>query len=332
MAPRTLAAKLSTLVPTEEELKAARMLLNDADAKKKASIKAGMKHYLKNNPDDSIKTIQDKHRFLNNFLVVQARSKEATNSSGIGFEMTTQKRKGLDIRWLAKEMMDATVGKMKGDHWRNSGLLKPRPDMLTGSTHEDLVEWPVPAEWESMAEQELQKFWLDVSNNVDDDETMAELKKRRLTLDGVCSLGSTSASSTDAAAVVKTEPSAMDGMARRVVDLQANSINVLKEFQGRLLLAQQVQKKALTKNRLYEVQFVADLKQHVGKMSKLIGILQKMAVYETQAAEVPKVIETIDGRLEQERSLRDWYVRYGYCNDKEVKIGKTGKKSAADTA
>eukprot|EP00959_Pyramimonas_sp_CCMP1952_P247758 5179284-Pyramimonas_sp.AAC.1 len=68
MAPKALSSKLSQLVPSQEELDQARKLLEQADKAKKASIKAGMKHYLSSNPDEHISDAKSRESFLLNFL------------------------------------------------------------------------------------------------------------------------------------------------------------------------------------------------------------------------------------------------------------------------
>eukprot|EP00959_Pyramimonas_sp_CCMP1952_P027006 567294-Pyramimonas_sp.AAC.1 len=321
MAPKALAAKLSMLVPTPEEIEAARKTIEKADKAKAASMKAGMKHHLKNNPDENIRTPSDREKFMEHFLVVQLCSKESTVTSSSSRQVSTKKRRTRDVYWCSKEIMDQKVGALKADHWRQSGLIKARPDMLTGSTHPDHVEWPVPVEWESMSEEELKKFWLDVSSEgADDHETLSEMQKRGLTLDGVGALN-TAYSSGGADAKVKIEPeSAESNMARRVVEVQRDCGAILKEFQDRLLLARQTHKKASDEARPYEVQFVSDLSHHIKKTTKLAQILDKMAIYETKSEEVPKVIESMDACRAKDESLREWFVKYGYCSQKEVTI------------
>eukprot|EP00959_Pyramimonas_sp_CCMP1952_P095978 2006712-Pyramimonas_sp.AAC.1 len=64
MPPKSLQCKLSALVPTAEELELARRTTANADKAKVASVEAGMKHYLKHNPDDKIAAPSEREAFL----------------------------------------------------------------------------------------------------------------------------------------------------------------------------------------------------------------------------------------------------------------------------
>ena len=72
-------AKLSEIEPTAAELADAEKALAEADAKKLRSHKGCMNNFLKNNPD-AITSLSDgelQKKYLLNFLVVQARGKNA---------------------------------------------------------------------------------------------------------------------------------------------------------------------------------------------------------------------------------------------------------------
>ena len=53
--------------------------------------------------------------------------------------------------------MDREMGKVKGEAWRKSGKLSTRPDPMTGSQEEMLIEYKVPKEWARMTAEELKQ-------------------------------------------------------------------------------------------------------------------------------------------------------------------------------
>ena len=109
-------------------------------------------------------------------------------------------------------------------------------------------------------------------------------------------------------------------MAKRVVEVQRDCGIILKDVQDRLLLCKQIHNKATGEARHCVVQFLDNPAQHIKKTTKLAHILEKMAIYETKEEEVPKVIETVDTCLKKDGSLREWFVKYGYCSQKEVAV------------
>ena len=56
--------------------------------------------------------------------------------------------------------MDTKLGKAKGKLWRT--VLKGMPDSLTGRTEPEYLEYPVPKNWERMAQEDISKFLLNV--------------------------------------------------------------------------------------------------------------------------------------------------------------------------
>ena len=74
MAPKMAKVKLSDLVPTDEELAAAKKTLEAADSKVIRSKKASMMHYLKTSPDETFSNSKGtKVDFLQKFMVHQMR-------------------------------------------------------------------------------------------------------------------------------------------------------------------------------------------------------------------------------------------------------------------
>ena len=66
---------------------------------------------------------------------------------------------------MSHEVMDREVGAFKAKSWWDSGLMKPQPDQLTGSMHEECDEWPVPKRWSRMSQEELKRFWFTLTGD-----------------------------------------------------------------------------------------------------------------------------------------------------------------------
>eukprot|EP00959_Pyramimonas_sp_CCMP1952_P278942 5832166-Pyramimonas_sp.AAC.1 len=134
--------------------------------------------------------------------------------------------------------MGTKIGAKKAEHWHDGGLLKARPGMLTGSLHKDRAEHPVPVERGVDVRGGDPEVLADISTeNVDGADAVQELKKRELNLSGGA-FGSAMASSSGGV-TVKEEREATPstaGLAQRVLEVQRDSSEYLKEFQAKHLL------------------------------------------------------------------------------------------------
>ena len=319
MPARSTQGKLSALQPTQAEIERAEadLVKLKADKNKISSVKAGLKHYTKTvfPEDDKIKVSDEE--FLKRFLIAQYRSKESQKDTTGSEGKKTTKAKGRKVDWFGEEKMDEAVGAKKALHWRESGMLKPRPDMLTGSTDRWNIEWPVPHDWENMTDEDIKNFFVNFKiDGVDDAEPIDLLRARDIGLgeSGLLSLSASSGSAPNV--IVKVENGVVvtgnQEMAKRVVELKHDVNTVLKEFQGYDLTAKQIQKKAVEKNCPFESYFLTDLDTHAKALPKLIKILEKMAIYEADDSKLPQVIETIDRLRSKDSALVEWYVKYNY--------------------
>ena len=163
MAPKMKAAKIGSVEPTDEELKAARQVLRDASAGDRRSKNASLIHFLKTNPgsgNDAVKEAKglERDKYLEKFLVLQMRYAKSVRSVTATRELSSNHRTLKDMHWWSWEAMDLNMGQLKGKHWRESGKLPKRADMLTNSWEPDYVEYGVPHDWQQLSLEDFSKL------------------------------------------------------------------------------------------------------------------------------------------------------------------------------
>ena len=143
MPPRLPKMMLSQMAPSDEEVKNAQRSLNNFTQKELDSRKASLRAYLKQNPENA-----NLPNALQAFLVLQSRVKDSQKKaiSTEGVSTTTAKLR--EVRWMAQEEMDKTIGELKAAKWRESNLLPSRPDRITGATEDPFREYGIPTDWE----------------------------------------------------------------------------------------------------------------------------------------------------------------------------------------
>ena len=163
------AAKLGSVEPTDEELKAAREVLRLASAGERRSENAGMIHFLKTYPTDNEDAKQakglDRDKYLLNFIVLQQRYAKAVRTVTSTRAISSHHRKVKDLHWWSWESMDLNMGRLKAKHWRASGKLPKRADMLTNSWEEDFVEYGVPHDWQQISSDDFMKLTFESTTN-----------------------------------------------------------------------------------------------------------------------------------------------------------------------
>jgi hypothetical protein len=169
MAPKTKAAKLSEIAPTEEELATARKTIAKCSKTDMATKRQCMGHFLRQNPDDAAAKSRgsDRGRYLEHYLVHMMRVAAAKKNIHITKEAETNDSKTLRHQWMSRELMDKTVGAEKGAHWREAGKLLTRPDPVTGSTDPNFIEWRVPEDWSSHTETDKDSFAVKTDKEAD---------------------------------------------------------------------------------------------------------------------------------------------------------------------
>ena len=72
--------------------------------------------------------------------------------------------------------MDIHMGNVKAQANRDSGILKPRPCSITGSSTSLLVEYPVPVYWEDTTEKDLRQLLVEAQQEADETD-LAKLRE-----------------------------------------------------------------------------------------------------------------------------------------------------------
>jgi len=175
--------------------------------------------------------------------------------------------------------MDMEMGASKAKHWRESGLLpEPKPDSLTGSTHEDHVEWQVPEQWQDMTIEAVRQLRLSVKQEADEDA----VENMRNIIDGV---GNQSQGTTTV--VIKAEYLTLEEeLKQRATELIDNPTVTIRRLQDYELQCQVFSTKAA--NGKWAGVFVDECSRHIKSLQRLIKQLQK-AVVEKPVADVDKV-------------------------------------------
>ena len=259
MPPRTPAIKLSTLMPTPEELTKAKELLKKADARDLASKKASMKHYLTVNPDPDASSAKGKNKmeYIEKYMVHQMRCKDAAKTSKTTTTQSVDNKAFQDEVPMSEEVMDREMGAQKAATLRASGTIKSQPCSHTGSTEKHMIEWIVPKKWKRKEDSEKGSITMESVTEADekDFDAFGDFKQ------------STSASS---GVDIKKEPeSDTMKLATRVETLKANTASTLRKFQDHLLAAKMTLTKAEGAKQKYAEPMMADMKIHIGKLTKL---------------------------------------------------------------
>jgi len=170
------------MLPTDDEVAEARKQIATWDEMKKASVKQGVKQFCKAHPEvDNSAYMKlrgdEKEPWLELFVIHQLRCKEVQKTSHTERQINKSKINFKDVHWMSKEVMDREVGTKKATLWRDCGVMKARPDQLTGSLDEDCIEWPVPKAWSRMSSEDLEKFWFHLQGGAEADDYAAFEKR-----------------------------------------------------------------------------------------------------------------------------------------------------------
>ena len=152
-------ADLKNLEPTEEEVNAAKTILNNASEKQLKSRMGCFSAWCKQHCDDgevSNSRGEQRKKWLEAFLIHQARAKHTTQK--VTHDRVIREGQGIfeDLFWWAEEEMDTNMGARKAKSWRDSGKMIVRPCPLTGSMEEHLKVYGVPRHWERVSHEDFQ--------------------------------------------------------------------------------------------------------------------------------------------------------------------------------
>ena len=153
MAPRRIEASqgLGSLVPTEEELSAARKILESAGPKSKRSKMAAMSGWLVKHPegdghaDAQASRGESRNQYLLRYMIWMQRRGASKLCSTESSENIVEKK--ARYYWWTEWKARKELGDTKVDLWLSSGKLDARPDPLTGSDKPEHKEFAIPIEW-----------------------------------------------------------------------------------------------------------------------------------------------------------------------------------------
>ena len=325
MGPKRQAAKLSDIQLTDEEIDAAKKVLQAADQKRTNSIKQGLKAFLSANPDDEVtKSNRFSDKFMLKFIGHQARCQDSQKKISVSREVTQNNTKFSDVIRMSQETMDRKLGCAKAKLWRT--VLKALPDSLTGRTEPEYLEYPVPKNWERMTESDMKTFLTETQGEATTEEVQMALGRDGPAMELTASA---SASSGVDLADVKVEPAdakeqEKKALAIRVAKLQSELPQLLREFQDKSLEAKLIQTKAKNKSDPYHQEFRNDLEACLKKMQSTKKILERLATETCDSSEIPKLLKQIDEQRSKYDHIDDFSKRNGY---KEAPLKKRPRKS-----
>jgi len=298
MPPKQAGAKLSTVIPTQQELDAARKILAGTDKKALKSKFASMAHWLKDNPDHAVASSrgEDRRAYLEQFMVFQMRQKGTSTTQVSSSVVESGKQKHQDLRWWSREKMNMELGEKKAESWRNSGKLATRPDPVTGSTDENFIEYGCPDDWDSFVQNDMDRYEVNAAGEADDGDL--EL------LRSVASGGKT------AKVAVKVEPKTAEEIAnQKAIDLKENPRPMLRRFQDYELECKLLATKA--EDTRYTSELATDVKKYLVKVAKVIKLLNNMCTTVMQSSEVGKVVDMTEKLIQEHDTLLEWAQQFG---------------------
>ena len=270
---------------------------------------ASMVHWLKDNPDEAIKTSRGEQRnnYLIAFLVHQLRSKGGTKMSSNERVISNSSSSRDELHWWSQEKMDVEVGTMKGTTWRASGKLASRPDSITGSTEPHMMEWGVPV------------LWTQKSN---DDGNTFKLKFEGEATDGCVELMGVASASGDGVEeiAVKKEPETDEEKVQKRCDLPKEGASTqVRRFQEFALESKMLASQA--DGTKYADGLISDNAKHLTKLNKAVKMLEGILTGKpVNDDKIPELVELMDGLATEHAEIAEWASKFGFI------VGAKGSK------
>jgi len=164
---------LLKMQPSAQEVADAKTIISQMNQKEKKSSKSCLVHFLKANPCEALQGGERgavRNQILETFIVWQSRQKDAKKRIMTTQQQTDRKSKFIEHHWWAREKMDLEIGPIKAESWRASKILTWRPDVVTGSTEDEMVEYAVPVHWERCTEEELKQLMMQTTAEVTEED------------------------------------------------------------------------------------------------------------------------------------------------------------------
>jgi hypothetical protein len=296
-------ANLGNIKATEEELADARKILLKADNKNMKAKMQSMTTWLKKieNSEGNASALQsrgeERKQYLEAWLVHQMRCKTGEKTTEVATEVNDSKDTVDENHWWSSEKMDAELGPLKAQSWRDSGKLPHRPDPISGADLDPFREYAVPTSFvrKSIGEK-----------NIAIVKTVGTADEEDLAL-----VNSTTNVGAASEVQIKIEPlSETEKVSARIKLLEDDPKPTNRKIQDYMMDSKCIVAKATGVK--YTEKLIEDCNKHVNKMKAITKILDQMiAGLPYDPTHLPKVIASIDAIDAQQAEIEKWGVRFG---------------------
>ena len=270
MPPKMKAAKISEVTVTKEEDAEADKILANASSQQLHSMSTAMNTFLKHNPDEVVTLSEGelKRKFLKQCAVLQIRQENSLKKFSSNRQIESGNANHIDTVPWNKHKIQKEMGVFKGDLFM--GILPPKPCRLSGSMHEEAVEYDVPLNWSRFASSDFNQLKLNSETDAKADDVTL--------MNNLSDLGANPASGSAAAAVpVKEELKTPE-------DLEIEASNALK-----------VRINTLRDSPESQLRFHQDLKTYIIKIKTKADAKKSESKYAGMASkDAGVVIEALD--------------------------------------
>jgi hypothetical protein len=157
MAPKMAPGKISEVTATKQESDDADKIIAAANFNRHSTTTA-MNHFMKTNPDAVTQLAEGalKELAIKHFIVMQQRAKATQKKYNTEHTIEAGKANFVDTEPMNRYQIHKALGAFKGDLFM--GILPPKPCRLSGSTHEEAVEYDIPKNWSRYTHSDFQKL------------------------------------------------------------------------------------------------------------------------------------------------------------------------------
>jgi hypothetical protein len=317
---------LDAVVPTEEELKAARSNIGKLNAAQLQSKKASVRHFMKECKLDGkpkrVLSGDERLSILEKFEVHLGRFKETRKEIRSEKSVGTKRRKITDLHWWSREQMVIVLGVNKTNHWIQSKLLPKRPERITRSTEDDYIEHGIPDDWEQLSEEDFRRIKGEIESQMqpEDFEAFDLLLDCRENVadeaDGVAGESKAVSACATQAIALKEE---REKMAVDVERLKSNLEDVISRMNKINLDSAKIEKnttieKAKPENKKKSAGFydpvLKDAKNSKCKSNRCMLMLKRMNVDEFHDDQIPKMVKLVREVDQEWGKLLEWAIRF----------------------
>jgi hypothetical protein len=321
-------AKLAEVVPTKEEDEESDRILAAADAKQKHSITTAMSTFTKRNADAIASMAEGplKQKFIKQFVVLQIRAKNSTKKMQSAHTIDVGKTTMIDTVPWNRHKIYKEMGDFKGDLFM--GMLTANPCRLSGSTHEEAVEYDIPMNWHRFTHADMNQ--LKLQNEGDAKPEDAQL------IEDLAKLGTKSSSSGTDQVVVKQEPKSAEDIAAEEKAALMQKVNSLRDapdmtirkFQDLKIDITKVKGKAELKKSesKYASMVVKDSEKVLDAIGHLLPQLEKLLVKKPTDKGMMQVLEGIDALNVMNDDLQEWAAKLGFASTVAKSTNKRRRK------